>query len=117
MPDGYAMSLQTTPGLSPQGQGGLTGEVNTHWASKLGWSLAVGAIEGLSSGAIGFGTNSNSSVIFRQPGQEMSQLFQGILNRPASVKIPAGTRIKIILLEDLNGVPEYDHHQMRPGVL
>lgn len=117
MPDGYAMSLETTPGLSQQGQDGLTGQVNTHWAPKLGWSLAVGAIEGLSSGAIGFGSNSNSSVILRGGGQDISQLFQGILNRPANVRIPAGTRIKIILLDDLSNVPEYAHHQMRPGVL
>ena len=118
MQDGYAMALtKPVPGLSQQGQGGLAGQVNTHWASKLGWSLAIGAIEGLSTGSIGFGTNSGAAVILRTPGADMSQLFGGILNRPNGVKIPAGTRIKIILTDDLPGNPEYANHQMQPGVL
>ena len=118
MQDGYALAL-TKPvmGLSQDGKGGLEGEVKTHWPSKLGWSFAVGAIQGISSGAIGFGNNSGPAVILRSPGADLSQLFGGILNRPNGVKIPAGTRIKIILMDDLNDVPESANHQMKAGAL
>jgi type IV secretory pathway VirB10-like protein len=118
MQDGYALALtKPIPGLSQDGKGGLTGQVDTHWPSKLAWSFAIGAIQGISSGTFGLGSNSNSTVILRAPATDMSQIFQGILNRPNSVKIPAGTRIKIILTDDLGNVPEYANHQMQPGAL
>lgn len=118
MQDGYALSLKKPmAGLSQDGKGGLEGEVKTHWPSKLGWSFAIGAIQGISSGAIGYGNNSGPAVILRSPGADVSQLFGGILNRPNSVKIPAGSRIKIILTDDLNDVPEWANHQMKAGAL
>ena len=118
MQDGYALALtKPIPGLSQNGKGGLEGQVDTHWPSKLGWSFAIGAIQGISSGSIGFGNNSGPAVILRTPGSDLSQLFGGILNRPHSVKIPAGTRLKIILTDDLNDVPEWANHQMKAGSL
>jgi type IV secretory pathway VirB10-like protein len=117
--DGYALSLtKPVTGLSQEGKGGLTGQVDTHLWSKLGWSFAIGAIQGISSGAFGFGqSNNGASVILRAPATDMSQVFQGILNRPNNIKIPAGTRIKIILTDDLSNVPEYANHQMKAGAL
>jgi type IV secretory pathway VirB10-like protein len=54
MQDGYALALtKPVAGLSQDGKGGLTGKVDTHWPSKLAWSIAIGAIEGISSGAFG----------------------------------------------------------------
>jgi type IV secretion system protein VirB10 len=116
MPDGYAMSLKSI-GLSQAGQSGLTGDVNHHVASKLGWATVLGVIQGVSNGALIPQSNSGTTTIIRAPGQDMSQVLQDQMNQTATIKIPAGTRIKIPVMEDVADVPEYENHDMKPGSL
>ena len=122
-PDGYAISLDASPGLSQQGSTGLTGQVDNHWLSTFGTAIAIGAIGGLSQiGNSGNYLAYDPSVSIRngvssEMGMESTQVLNKFLNKLPTVKIPPGTRVHIALVQDLKGVPEWQNHRMIPGAL
>jgi len=110
---GYGISLdQKVPGLSQEGASGLHDKVNSHYVSIFGASLAIGAIGGLAqigNGYSGFGYD--PSVEFRNGvSQSMAQSSERVLdrflNRMPTITIREGTRVKIVLTNDL-AVPAY----------
>jgi type IV secretion system protein TrbI len=110
---GYGISLdQKVPGLSQEGASGLHDKVNSHYVSIFGASLAIGAIGGLAqigNGYSGFGYD--PSVEFRNGvSQSMAQSSERVLdrflNRMPNITIREGTRVKIVLTDDL-AVPAY----------
>ena len=110
----YSIPLdKPMPALSQAGDVGLHDKVNNHYFSIFGASLAVGAIGGLAqigNGTSGFGYD--PSVEFRNGvsqsmAQSASQILDRFLNRMPTITIREGTRVKIILTDDLP-LPPYE---------
>ncbi|MGI9070439.1 MAG: TrbI/VirB10 family protein [Bryobacteraceae bacterium] len=110
----YSIPLdKDMPGLSQAGEVGLHDKVDHHYFSIFGASLAVGAIGGLAqigNGYSGFGYD--PSVQFRNGvSQNMAQtsdrILDRFLNRMPTITIREGTRVKILLTDDLQ-LPAYD---------
>jgi type IV secretion system protein VirB10 len=117
--DAYSIPLdQQTPGLAQTGETGLHDKVDSHYASIFGTSLAVGAIGGLAQ--IGNGTTGivyDPSVQFRNGisesmAQSADRVLDRFLNRMPTITIREGTRVKIVLTDDLQ-LPAYDSMQER----
>jgi type IV secretion system protein VirB10 len=115
----YSIPLdKQMPGLAQAGETGLHDKTNSHYASIFGASLAVGAIGGLAQ--IGNGTTGivyDPSVQFRNGiSQSMAQsadrVLDRFLNRMPTITIREGTRVKVVLTDDLQ-LPAYD--SMNPG--
>ena len=106
------------PGLAQAGETGLHDKMNSHYASIFGASLAVGAIGGLAQ--IGNGTTGivyDPSVQFRNGisesmAQSADRVLDRFLNRMPTITIREGTRVKVVLTDDLQ-LPAYD--SMHPG--
>jgi type IV secretory pathway VirB10-like protein len=110
----YSIPLdKQVPGLAQAGETGLHDKTNSHYASIFGASLAIGAIGGLAQ--IGNGTTGivyDPSVQFRNGiSQSMAQsadrVLDRFLNRMPTITIREGTRVKIVLTDDLQ-LPAYD---------
>jgi type IV secretory pathway VirB10-like protein len=94
-------------GLDQEGAAALAGNVDNHYASIFGSSLAIGAIGGLAqigNGYSGFGYD--PSVEFRNGitqsmGQSSNRILDRFLNRMPTITIPEGTRVKIMLTGDV----------------
>jgi type IV secretory pathway VirB10-like protein len=121
-PDNYAISLDDPSiALAQGGETGLASKVNNHYLSTFGFSLAIGAVAGLSqigNGLSGYGYDPGVSIragIGQSVGQEATQVMSKLMNRLPSISVKAGTRTKIIFADDLPHVPEYERHQMIPG--
>jgi type IV secretory pathway VirB10-like protein len=104
----YSIPLESKPpALAQAGETGLRDKINSHYAQIFGASLAVGAIGGLAqigNGQTGFGFD--PEVQFRNGvSQEMAQSSERILdrflNRLPTITIREGTRMKILLTDDL----------------
>jgi type IV secretion system protein VirB10 len=112
--DFYSIPLDhQTPGLAQAGETGLHDKVNSHYASIFGASLAIGAIGGLAQ--IGNSTTGivyDPSVQFRNGisesmAQSADRVLDRFLNRMPTITIREGTRVKIVLTDDLQ-LPAYD---------
>jgi type IV secretion system protein TrbI len=110
----YSIPLdKQMPGLAQAGETGLHDKTNSHYASIFGASLAVGAIGGLAQ--IGNGTTGivyDPSVQFRNGisesmAQSADRVLDRFLNRMPTITIREGTRVKIVLTDDLQ-LPAYD---------
>jgi type IV secretory pathway VirB10-like protein len=110
----YSIPLdKQMPGLAQVGETGLHDKTDSHYASIFGASLAIGAIGGLAQ--IGNGTTGivyDPSVQFRNGiSQSMAQsadrVLDRFLNRMPTITIREGTRVKIVLTDDLQ-LPAYD---------
>lgn len=113
----YSIPLdKPMPALGQAGEVGLHDQVNSHYASIFGASLAIGAIGGLAqigNGSSGFGYD--PSVEFRNGvsqsmAQSSSRVLDRFLNRMPTITIREGTRVKIILTDDLQ-LPTYAMHK------
>jgi type IV secretion system protein VirB10 len=101
------------PGLAQAGETGLHDNVNSHYVSIFGASLAIGAIGGLAQ--IGNGTTGivyDPSVQFRNGisesmAQSADRVLDRFLNRMPTITIREGTRVKIVLTGDLQ-LPAYE---------
>jgi len=113
MPDGSAFTLDRLPGLNQIGDAGLRDQVNQHYWSTFGAAAAVGLITGLSQSlAAGFSTGEgNRTVIIAgstadAASQAALQVMNRFLNRPPTITIREGHRVKIYLTGDLE-LPAY----------
>jgi type IV secretion system protein VirB10 len=109
----YSVSLdKATPGLDQEGATALKDKVNNHYASIFGASLAIGAIGGLAQIGNNYGANGYSSGgqfrngVTESMAQSSMRVLDRFLNRMPTVEIRPGTRVNVILLEDLE-VPAY----------
>jgi type IV secretion system protein VirB10 len=117
----YSIPLdKPTPALGQAGDVGLHDKVNSHYASIFGSSLAIGAIGGLAqigNGYSGFGYDPSVEIrngMTQSMGQSSSRILDRFLNRMPTITIREGTRVRIILTDDLQ-LPTYD--SMRKGAL
>ncbi len=116
----YSIPLdKPAPALGQGGDVGLHDKVNNHYASIFGASLAVGAIGGLAqigNGYSGFGYDPSVQIrngMTQTMGQSSDRILDRFLNRMPTITIREGTRVKIILTDDLQS-PTYD--SMHKGV-
>lgn len=115
MPDGFSQSLKDLPGLSQRGEMGLSDKVDRHYGQIFGSALVIGAIGAL--GQIGNSTSSfgyDPSVAIRNGvtqsmGQTSERLLDKFSNRPPTLTIREGTRVSLILTDDVL-LPEYAKH-------
>jgi type IV secretion system protein VirB10 len=112
--DSYSIPLdKQMPGLAQAGETGLHDKTDSHYVSIFGASLAVGAIGGLAQ--IGNGTTGivyDPAVQFRNGisesmAQSADRVLDRFLNRMPTITIREGTRVKIVLTDDLQ-LPAYD---------
>jgi type IV secretion system protein TrbI len=113
----YAISLQA-PGLDQQGAMALKDQVNNHWMSTIGISLAVGGIAGLSQiGNQGYSYGAYDPTVQIRNGitssvaQQSVHILDRLLNRMPTVTIRPGTRIKIMLTADVPA-PAYEEESL-----
>jgi type IV secretion system protein VirB10 len=116
MPDGYSVSLDQFTGLNQIGETGLRDKVNHHYTQIFGVSLAIGAIAGLASINTSSGYDTSSTDAYRQGvTSSLSQSSLRILDRFMNVlptfTIREGTRVKVILTDDLM-LPDYARHTL-----
>jgi type IV secretory pathway VirB10-like protein len=117
--DEYSVPLdKAMPGLAQGGEAALHDKVNNHYASIFGASLAIGAIGGLAQiGNSGSALSYDPSAQFRNGvSQSMAQssdrVLEKFLNRMPAITIREGTRIKILLTDDLQ-VPAFNQEISR----
>ena len=114
MPDGFSVSLDQFKGLSQIGETGLRDQVNHHYLSVFGVSLAIGALAGLSSIDTTSGLNASGGDLYRQGvtaslSQSSLRILDRYLNVLPTFTIREGHRIKVVLSDDLM-LPAYDRH-------
>ena len=109
--NGYGIPLdRPEPGLAQAGEAGLHDKVNNHYATIFGAALAVGAIGGLAQ----IGNNAASLTtlsdfrngVSASTAQSADRILDRFLNRMPTITIREGTRVKIILTDDL-ALPAY----------
>jgi type IV secretion system protein TrbI len=109
---GYGIPLdKIEPGLGQAGESGLHDKVNSHYASIFGAALAVGAIGGLAQ--IGNNAESLTSLssfrngVSASTAQSADRILDRFLNRLPTLTVRPGTRVRIILTDDL-ALPAYN---------
>jgi type IV secretion system protein TrbI len=113
LPNGRSHSLDGPPALNQIGDAGLRDQVNQHYVSTFGAAAAVGLISGLAQfvGTAGFsGAGSGRTVVIAGPAdssaQATAQVMSHLLNRPPTITIREGHRVKVYLTKDLE-LPPY----------
>ncbi|MDQ6705718.1 MAG: hypothetical protein M3Z85_07120 [Acidobacteriota bacterium] len=117
MPDGYDVSLDQFKGLNQVGETGLRDQVNNHYLSTFGSSIALGILAGFSqfgSGSVytGSGVDAYRQGVASSMSQSGQQMMATRINRLPEVTIREGHRVKIWLSADLD-LPALENHQMR----
>lgn len=115
LPDGRTYRLELFTGLNDIGDAGLRDQVNQHYRSTFGASVAIGLITGFAQylGALGLnrGNGDRTVVITGNVGdataQSASQTMNRFLNRLPSITIREGHRVKVYLTSDLE-LPAYE---------
>ena len=118
MPDGFSQALHHLPGLSQRGEMGISDKVNRHYGQIFGSALLIGAIGAL--GQVGNSTTSlgyDPSVSIRNGvtssmGQTSERLLDKFSSRPPTITIREGTRVSLILEDDVL-LPEYAKHVIK----
>lgn len=112
MPDGRTYRLDQFMGLNDIGDAGLRDQVNQHYRSTFGASAAVGLISGfaqyLSGGAFnrGGGTVVITGGVSDAAAQSSAQVLNRYLNRPPTITIREGHRVKVYVTNDFE-LPPY----------
>lgn len=114
MPDGRTHRLDQFMGLNDIGDAGLRDQVNQHYKSTFGASAAVGLISGLAQylGAAGFNRGDGDRTVIIAGGvgdatsQATAQAMNRFLNRPPSITIREGHRVKVYVTNDFQ-LPAY----------
>jgi type IV secretion system protein VirB10 len=101
-------------GLNDIGDAGLRDQVNQHYKSTFGASAAVGLLSGFAQflGASGFNRGSGDRTVVITGGvsdaaaQSTAQVMNRYLNRPPSITIREGHRVKVYVTSDFE-LPPY----------
>ena len=107
LPNGKTVSLDKFRGLDQIGETGVVSKIDHHYLEIFGTSLALGAIGGLAQIGNYGGYGYNPEVRFRvgvteRMGSSAEQVLAKFLNKYPTIKVLEGTRIKVILTNDLN---------------
>ena len=115
MPDGRTYRLDQFMGLNDIGDAGLRDQVNQHYRSTFGASAAVGLISGFaqflgtraSTGAAAIAPSSSRAASATPRRKSTAQMMNRFLNRPPTITIREGHRVKVYLTSDFE-LPAYD---------
>lgn len=107
LPNGNSVSLDKFRGLDQIGETGVVSKVDHHYLEIFGTSLALGAIGGLSQIGANSGYGYDPATGFRvgvteRMGSNAEQVLAKFLNKYPTIKVLEGSRIKVILTNDLN---------------
>ena len=107
LPNGKTVSLDKFRGLDQIGETGVVSTIDHHYLEIFGTSLALGAIGGLMQIGAYSGYGYDPAVGFRvaateRMGASADQVLAKFLNKYPTIKVLEGTRIKVILTNDLN---------------
>ena len=124
MPDGRTYRLDQFMGLNDIGDAGLRDRVNQHYKSTFGASAAVGLISGLAQylGTAGLNRGNGDRTVVITGGvgdaaaQSTAQVMNRYLNRPPSITIREGHRIKVYVTSDVK-LPAYQMSSTPAGSL
>jgi type IV secretory pathway VirB10-like protein len=116
MPDGRTHRLDQFRGLNDIGDAGLRDQVNQHYKSTFGASAAVGLITGFAQylGTAGFNRGDGDRTVVITGGvsdaaaQSTAQVMNRYLNRPPSITIREGHRVKVYVTSDFELPPYHD---------
>lgn len=114
MPDGRTHRLDQFMGLNDIGDAGLRDRVKQHYKSTFGASAAVGLISGLAQylGTAGLNRGNGDRTVVITGGvgdaaaQSTAQVMNRYLNRPPSITIREGHRVKVYVTSDVE-LPAY----------
>jgi type IV secretion system protein TrbI len=107
LPNGKAVSLDKFRGLDQIGETGVVSKIDHHYLEIFGTSLALGAIGGLaqigSYGSYGYDPATGFRVgVTERMGSSAEQVLAKFLNKYPTIQVLEGTRIQVILTNDLN---------------
>jgi type IV secretory pathway VirB10-like protein len=107
LPNGKAVSLHKFRGLDQIGETGVVSKIDHHYLEIFGTSLALGAIGGLaqigSYGSYGYDPATGFRVgVTQRMGSSAEQVLAKFLNKYPTIQVLEGTRIQVILTNDLN---------------
>jgi type IV secretion system protein VirB10 len=94
LPDGTSVALGS-PGVDFGGEAGLTGKVYNHYLQRYGSSVVLSVLTGLAS-------QSGNSVIVSTGNSAASIAAQHDNQIPPTIKVPAGSPIRVFLARDLD---------------
>jgi type IV secretory pathway VirB10-like protein len=121
MPDGFSVELKDQAGLSQGGEVSVHDRVNRHYASTFTAALLIGGLGALTQRNNGFSGYGYDPVvaarngITQSLGQASERILDRSLNRPPTLEIREGTRVAVILSQDLV-LPEYRGHLVDPNL-
>jgi type IV secretion system protein VirB10 len=106
LPNSKSLSLDKFRGLDQIGETGVVSKVDHHYLEIFGTSLALGGIGGLvqigSSGGYGYDAATGFRTGFTERmGSSAEQVLAKFLNKLPTIKVQEGTRIKVLLTNDL----------------
>ncbi|MDO5073148.1 MAG: TrbI/VirB10 family protein [Neisseria animaloris] len=106
-PQGVEISLDS-PATNNLGVAGMSGSVNNHYGQIFG-TAAVLSVLGVASATAGVSTSdqNNSIAAYRsEVSRSMTETARNMIGRysdiPPTISVPAGTRIKILVAQDLD---------------
>jgi type IV secretion system protein VirB10 len=107
LPNGKSVSLDKFRGLDQIGETGVVSKVDHHYLQIFGTSLALGGIGGLAQigayGGYGYDPGTGFRVgMTERMGSSAEQVLAKFLNKYPTIQVLEGTRIKVILTNDLN---------------
>lgn len=107
LPNGKYISIDKFRGLDQIGETGLVSKVDHHYLEIFGTSMALGAIGGLAQIGSYAGYGYDAATGFRtgfteRMGSSAEQVLSKFLNKLPTIKVLEGTRVKVILTNDLN---------------
>jgi type IV secretion system protein TrbI len=106
LPNGKSLSLDKFRGLDQIGETGVVSKVDHHYLEIFGTSLALGGIGGLTQiggyGGYGYDAATGFRTGFTERmGASAEQVLAKFLNKLPAIKVLEGTRIKVLLTNDL----------------
>jgi type IV secretion system protein TrbI len=121
MPDGFSVELRDAQGLSQSGEAGITDRVSRHYGSTFAAALLIGGLGALTqrnNGYAGYAYDPGAAMrngISSSLGQASERILERSLNRPPTLEIREGTRVSLVLSEDLM-LPAYSGHKIDPNL-
>ncbi|WP_068093718.1 TrbI/VirB10 family protein [Novosphingobium rosa] len=96
-PDGVSVQLGS-PGVDFGGQAGVTGKVYNHYLERYGSAVVLSVLTGLAS-------TSNNAVVLSTGNSAAAVATQHDGQIPPTIKVPAGSPIRVFLARDLDFSP------------
>jgi type IV secretion system protein VirB10 len=103
-PQGVSIDIGS-PAVDAQGQGGVSGETNSHFLKRFGAAILMSVLNAGLSAAVNATNPSRTSIQIGSPQQATSvagQALQRDLDTPTTITVPAGTPIRAFVARDLD---------------